>query len=300
MISDGEKRLYNSFLGITKGKSLFPRAAQLMEFIRQARAEANSISIERVKIFLKRLPADFNGIRIIHLSDIHHSPFTSLEYIKKVVEITNRLEPDLLLLTGDYVSHETKYIAPVAEALGNLSSKYGIYACLGNHDHWTNADLIIKEFSKTKIHLLINEGLHLRINNSEIWLCAVDDYMVGKSDIKAALMGAREEEFKLLLAHNPVLLRSAARHNIDLVLSGHTHGGQIRLKNERKLIPRRLKSGLYRYRPSYTDNEGDTQIYITRGIGTVVVPLRYQCPPEISILELCSTGSEASAASSKK
>ena len=107
--------------------------------------------------------------------------------------------------------------------------------------------------------------------------------MVGKTDVPAALKGSFPDEMKLLLAHNPIIFREAARYSVDLTLSGHTHGGQIKLRSkvrdEKRILPRRrLTAGLHKRRNS--------QIYITRGIGTVVVPMRYQCPPEISLLEL--------------
>lgn len=271
---------YGSIFSVVKRKGLFPVASQVLTFIKHALAEANSISIEHVKIHLKRLPKDFDRFKIVHLSDLHHSPFTKIDYIEKVIDISNQLRPDMFILTGDYVSHEVEYITPLAKALSHLKAHYGTYACLGNHDHWTDAELITKELQKSGIKLLINEGFYFSLNDSRIWLCGVDDYMVGKAHLKAALKGSKEEDFKLLLSHNPQILRFAAYHGVNLMLSGHTHGGQIRLKTERKLLPRRLKSGLYRYR--------ETQVYITRGIGTVVVPMRYQCPPEISLLELCS------------
>ncbi len=289
---DQRKKIYRRFLSITKSQQLFPTAHQLLMFIKQAWAETNSISIERVRIYLKRLPKEFDGFRIVHLSDIHHSPFTRLSYIEKVIQIANRLRPDIFALTGDYVSHDEEYIEPIAKALGKLKAKYGTYACLGNHDHWTNAKAITEAFEKANIKLLVNRGFFFELNGSKIWICGVDDYMVGKADMKSALKGSSDSDFKLLLAHNPQLLRPAARYGIDLMLSGHTHGGQIRFRNERKLIPRRLKSGLFAHK--------ETQVYITRGIGTVVVPLRYQCPPEISLLELCSATSDANDTKSKK
>src|SRR5690349_20101225 len=99
--------------------------------------EANSLSLEHVEIFLKRLPPKLDGFKIIQLSDTHHSPFTSLDHIKRAVKVANRLKPDIFLLTGDYVSHEREYIAPVAAELAKLKAKHGVHACLGNHDHWT-------------------------------------------------------------------------------------------------------------------------------------------------------------------
>jgi len=255
-------------------------ASGLSQFAREALAEANSISVENVKIKLKRLPKELDGFRLVHLSDIHHSPFTSLEHISRVVEVSNRLKPDMFVLTGDYVSHETEYIAPVAEVLAQLKAEYGIYACLGNHDHWTDAELVTHLFRGEGINLLINEGLRFQARGTKFWLAGVDDLMVGKTDVRAALDGSNENEFKLLLAHNPQIVRRAARYGVDLMLSGHTHGGQVKIRDEEKrILPRRrLWSGLHRRQ--------NTQIYITRGIGTVVVPIRYQCPPEISLIEL--------------
>ncbi|CAN5456848.1 hypothetical protein BH10ACI3_BH10ACI3_23580 [soil metagenome] len=242
--------------------------------------EATSLSLERVQIFLKRLPKKLDGFKIIQLSDTHHSPFTGIEHIERVVKVANRLRPDIFLLTGDYVSHEREYIAPVAAVLGKLKAKYGVYACLGNHDHWTDADLVTHLFRGEGINVLINEGLRLEARGSSFWLAGVDDYMVGKTDVPAALRGSFPDEMKLLLAHNPIIFREAARVGVDLTLSGHTHGGQIKLRDDERRIlrQRKLKAGLHTRR--------NAQIYITRGIGTVVVPMRYQCPPEISLLEL--------------
>ena len=247
---------------------------------KDAMAEANSLSLERVDIELERLPAKLDGFRIIHLSDTHHSPFTDLAHIKRAVKIANRLKPDMFLLTGDYVSHHHEYIAPVAAELGKLKSEFGTYACLGNHDHWTDAGMVTDLFRGEGINMLVNEGLRIQARGAEFWLAGVDDHMVGKTDIAAALKGSYPDEMKILLAHNPIIFRQSVRAGVDLTLSGHTHGGQIKVRDDAKrLLPRRkLSSGLHRKK--------DSQIYITRGIGTVVLPVRYQCPPEISLLEL--------------
>jgi predicted MPP superfamily phosphohydrolase len=245
---------------------------------RLAIGEANSLTLENVRIELKRLPKKIDGYRVIHLSDIHHSPFTGADHIERVVRVTNRLKPDLIVLTGDYVSHHREYIAPVAELLGRLSAAHGVHACLGNHDHWTDAEMVIREFRNAGINVLVNEGFRLDAGGGSFWLAGVDDHMVGKTDVGAALTGSFPDEMKVLLAHNPVIFREAARYGVDLTLSGHTHGGQIRVRDpQRKLIPGRRKAGLHR--------KHDSQLYITRGIGTVVVPVRYHCPPEISLLE---------------
>jgi predicted MPP superfamily phosphohydrolase len=166
--------------------------------------------------------------------------------------------------------------------LGKLKARFGIYAVLGNHDHWTDAALITDLFRAEGITVLVNEGMRFEKDGAAFWLAGVDDTMVGLEDISLALAGARADEMKLLLAHNPIILRRAVRASVDLVLSGHTHGGQVAIRGERASVrPRkRLLKGLWR--------QGNTQIYVNRGLGTVVLPIRYGCPPEISLLELRS------------
>ncbi len=255
-------------------------AGNISKVAQSALNEANSLKIENISITLKRLPKSLDGFRFVHLSDIHHSPFTEIEHIQRAVETANALEPELVLLTGDYVSHEQEYIRPMAETLGQLTSKFGTFACLGNHDHWTNAELVTSSLRDAKINVLINEGVRFTAHDASFWLAGVDDYMLGKTDLRSALRGSFPDEMKMLLAHNPVIIRRASRAGIDLMLSGHTHGGQIKIReDDKRLFPKRkFKNGLYRRK--------ETQIYITRGIGTVVLPVRYQCPPEISVIEL--------------
>lgn len=255
-------------------------AGNLSRVARYAIAEANSLSLEKINVTLKRLPKKLDGFRLIHLSDIHHSPFTSLEHITRCVKICNRLKPDMFVLTGDYVSHEPEYIAPASEILGELRAEFGTYACLGNHDHWTDAEMVTDALRDAGITVLINEGVRAKLRgDASVWIAGVDDHMVGKTDLEAALRGSYEDEMKLLLAHNPIIFRQAVRNEVDLVLSGHTHGGQVKMRERRGILARRkLTSGLHERK--------NTQIYITRGIGTVVLPIRYQCPPEISLIEL--------------
>jgi uncharacterized protein len=255
-------------------------AGNMSKIAKYAIDEANSLSLEHVVITLARLPKKLDGFRIIHLSDIHHSPFTSLEHITRAVKVANRLRPDMFVLTGDYVSHEPEYIGPVAEVLGTLEAEFGTHACLGNHDHWTDPGTVSGELSANGIKVLINEGFRCEARGAAFWLAGVDDHMVGRTHLPAAMKGAFPDEMKLLLAHNPIIFRKAVRYGIDLTLSGHTHGGQVKVRNpEKRILPKRkLSAGLHSRRGSH--------IYITRGIGTVVLPVRYQCPPEISLLEL--------------
>lgn len=265
---------------VASDKPLRDLAGSISKVAKTALDEANSLTVEEVTIQLERLPSKLDGFRLAHLSDTHHSRFTDLDHILNAVNIVNEIGPDAVFLTGDYVSHDPDYIAPVADALGRLNSQYGTFACLGNHDHWTDADLVTHLLRGEGITVLVNEGLRLEARGSSFWLAGVDDYMAGKTDVTASLKGSFPDELKVLLAHNPAIFRQSVRAEIDLTLSGHTHGGQIKMRDpERRILPRRkLSSGLHRRKSS--------QIYITRGIGTVVVPVRYQCPPEITLIEL--------------
>jgi hypothetical protein len=256
-------------------------ALSLTHVARAALTEPYMLSIEHERIRLNRLPKAFDGFRVVQLSDIHHGPFSDREQIERAVETANRLKPDIIALTGDYVSKERQYAAPCAEMLGKLKARYGVYAVLGNHDHWVDAPLLTDLFRAEGITVLINEGMHFEKDGAAFWLAGVDDYMVGLEDLPLALAGARDDEMKLLLAHNPIILRRAAQASVDLVLSGHTHGGQVAIRSERSALGRprrRVMKGLVR--------QGNTQIYVNRGLGTVVLPIRYGCPPEISLLEL--------------
>ncbi len=264
---------------LTSIKSALAQAARV------ALAEPFMLSIERQEIFLRRLPKQLDGLRIVHLSDFHYGPLVNPSHLERAVRAANDLRPDLIALTGDYISQDRAYAAPCAEVVGKLRARYGVFAVLGNHDHWTDAALIADLFRLEGIRVLINEGSRMEVEGEAFWLAGVDDTMVGLEDLSLAMAGACDEELKLLLAHNPTILRRAARNDIDLVLSGHTHGGQVtwRSENSRSGRPRRrMLRGLGR--------RGNTQIYVTRGLGTVVLPIRYGCPPEISVLELRSAG----------
>lgn len=250
---------------------------------RVALAEPFMLAIEQQQIHLRRLPRVLDGLRVVHLSDFHYGPLTNSEHLERAVKAANNLRPDLIALTGDYISHNRMFAAPCAELVGRLRARHGVYAVLGNHDHWTDAALIADLFRAEGVQVLRNEGWRVDLRKKSFWLAGVDDTMVGLEDLSLALAGSRDGEFKLLLAHNPIILRRAARADVDLVLSGHTHGGQVALRSERSRSGRprrRLLRGLGR--------RGNTQIYVTRGLGTVVLPIRYGCPPEVSLLELRS------------
>src|ERR671917_2912267 len=190
----------------TRPKPLRTLATGFMQLARAAFAEPYNLVVERRTIKLKRLPAALEGLRIVQLSDIHHSPFTGREQVERAVALANSLQPDIVALTGDYVSHERECAAPCAEMLGRLRARCGVFAVLGNHDHWVDAALITDLFRAEGIRVLVNEGMrfeHPEKAGSHFWLAGVDDTMTGQEDLPLALAGSRSDELKLLLAHNP-------------------------------------------------------------------------------------------------
>lgn len=257
--------------------------------LRAAMIEPHQIEITHQTIAVERLPAEFRGLRIVQLSDVHHSPFLDEERINEAVRMANDLRPDMVALTGDYISHSRDYIAPCARALGRLRAAHGVFAVLGNHDHWTDGAMMHDALADQGIRVLCNESTRIERGSSHIRLAGIDDMMVKRDDLRQALEETRWDETRILLSHNPAIIREAARAGVDLVLSGHTHGGQInwRLLTGRKdrKIARWLRRPSRRLMRGHAQL-GSTQLYVNRGLGTVIVPLRYGCPPEITLLEI--------------
>jgi uncharacterized protein len=238
--------------------------------------------ITETVIRMRRLPVALDGLKIVQLSDIHLSLFTPIEEVQRAVDLANAQQPDLVALTGDYVTFSPAYIWPAARALGRLRARLGTFAVLGNHDFRVSADEITRALCSQRIRVLRDSHYPLRSSRGTLWLVGVDDLWGAFEDLQRALESVPAQEPKVLLCHNPLAAGRAARLGIDLMLSGHTHGGQIRLPFIRSLY--RSKFG-GRFVEGWS-RLGDTQIYVSRGIGKVVVPVRLACPPEITCLRL--------------
>src|SRR5258708_2490834 len=195
--------------------------------LQAALIEPRQIEITHQRILLPKLPREFHGFRMVQLSDIHHSPFLSEAEIAAAVYRANELQADLVVFTGDYVLHSRDYVAGCARALGALRAPRGVFAVMGNHDHWTDGTGLEAAFTKQGIRVLNNENLRIERGAAHVWLVGIDDLTVGRDDLAKALIDTQSDETRILLSHNPRIIREAARAGIDLVLSGHTHGGQI-------------------------------------------------------------------------
>src|ERR1700692_1350134 len=247
-------------------------------------------TVNEERIWLDALPNAFQGLRVVQISDIHHGLFLPKEWLSEAVRQANRLNPDIIALTGDFVTYSRRNIGPAAELLGRLRARYGVYAVLGNHDFRVDADAISTALRRQRIDGLRNRHVTWWFGGESVYLSGVDDYGYG-ADLRRAMRGVPREAATVLLAHNPRVIHLASRHGVSLVLSGHTHGGQVNLPLLGTVYgrsPERL-----RYKIGW-DRMGTTQIYVNRGIGTIVLPWRLRCPAEITHLELLQGASAVS------
>lgn len=245
--------------------------------------EPDWLSVEQVEIPLKKLKPALEGFKIVHMSDIHLHPYTQLEFVQKAVAKANTLQPDLVVLTGDYVLESADSIFELAPALAGLNPKYGIFTSLGNHDLWTNADVVLAGLRQAGLPVLVNDGVALGVGSDLLYLAGLDDGWSGQLDLTAALAKLPQDAPVILLAHEPDLADNFALDGrISLQLSGHSHGGQVRLPGiGAPILPylgRKYDQGLYRVREMW--------VYTTRGIGLGPVPTRFNCPPEITEITL--------------
>jgi predicted MPP superfamily phosphohydrolase len=245
----------------------------------------HQIQVTHQTVYLPKLPAEFGGLRLVQLSDIHHGLYMRLEEVERAVELANKYHPDLVALTGDFVTNSPNYILPAGRALGQLRARLGVFAVLGNHDHRVGADAVEAALEANGITVLRNRHVRLSQNGSGLTVAGVDDLGYNVDDLRIALSGAEPGWPTILLSHNPAVLPLAMVRGVNLVISGHTHGGQVDMPRLRDFARQRGMQVPMRLRQGY-DRLGETQIYISRGLGTVVVPVRWRCPAEMPVFRL--------------
>lgn len=246
-------------------------------------AESEWLRVERVTLPLPNLPRAFDGLRLALLTDIHHGPYTELEFVAQIVRTTLALQPDLILLGGDYCLRERKYIAPCFDVLRNLSALLGVYGVLGNHDYRHGLDDTRAGMRRAGIEELTDRGVWLARGTARLRLGGVDDLWYGQPDVAAAVGDATREDAVLLLSHNPDQAETLTDRRVGLVLSGHTHGGQV-------IVPGMTNPFIpSRYGDKYSLGRVEapaTTVYVSRGLGLTGLPVRYNCPPELTLLTL--------------
>ena len=246
-------------------------------------AEAGDVRVERVGVALPKLPKAFDGLRVAFLTDIHHGPYVGLGEVRGFVRTALALQPDLILLGGDYVLRDAKYIRPCFEVLASLKAPLGTYGVLGNHDHEHGADATREAMARAGIGDLSNSGTWLTRGTDRLRLAGVDDLWRGHPDVDKAIGDATPADACLLVSHNPDVAERMVDRRVGLMLSGHTHGGQVIAPGmTNPFIPSQ-------YGDKYAHGLADapsTRVYTSRGLGVTGLPVRYNCPPEITLLTL--------------
>ena len=250
---------------------------------------------------LPDLPPELDGLRLAHLSDLHASASVPPEWIRAAVDRLNKLEPDLACLTGDFVYGSTEWADGCAQELARLEAPAGLFAVLGNHDHWTGAGVIVETLERRGIRVLRDESVPLEVRASRLQILGIDD--PGLSCLGDAAMWdglsqawADAAEFvrqtlaqvpagvpTLLLVHNPDFMELLSGAAVDVALAGHTHGGQVRLPFVGPpLLPSCFGD---KYAAGWVASPGGP-VYVNRGVGLIEPALRWNCPPEAALITL--------------
>lgn len=244
------------------------------------------VQVNTYRIGFANLPGAFHGFRIAHLTDLHYGLLMPAFLIEEVIQRTNHLKVDLIVCTGDYVheKNSTDQINTVWPMLCELQADDGVYSVLGNHDHWadTQRSLYWLERSGQNIR---HQAKVIQKEGQRIWIAGAGDLYEDEPGIDQALNSVPGQDFKIVLAHNPDTADLSFHSEIDLILSGHTHGGQVNIPGiGAPLVPVNNKT--------YTSGLFDTRngkLFISKGIGWAIAPIRFNCPPEVAILELVQT-----------
>lgn len=250
--------------------------------------DSSDYDVINTTITIRNLPEQFKGFTIGMMSDIHSSVFMNKQDMDEYVIAMNALKTDLIVVTGDFVNSKTEEVYQFAEAFSNLKSPYGVYGCLGNHDYFAkDVELVAKKVDDCGVKLLRNDSIKIEKEKSFFNLVGVDD--IGRNVkpddyITRALSSAKNDQPKILLCHKPYYFSNAKNLGIDLTLSGHTHGGQI-VFGKVDGTPISLAAFASKYIAGlYTLDR--SQLYVNKGIGSVGVPFRINCPPELTVITL--------------
>ena len=248
--------------------------------------ERTNFRVQEVDIPIANLPSGLNGLRILQLSDIHLGSFLEESELARVVDASNELRPDLAVITGDLISVAGDPLEACIKQLGRVRTIAGIYGCLGNHERYARAEReTVKLARAADIRFLRREATTLKFGGDEMRIAGVDHQTIRSRGgyLRGAETLIQEGAFNVLLSHNPDVFPVAKKKGFDLTLAGHTHGGQVAVEIlDQNLSVARFFTpfvhGVYR--------EGQSAIYVTRGIGTIGLPARIGAPPEISVIRL--------------
>ncbi len=245
--------------------------------------ERHRIVVERHNLKLSLGPKAPRQIRAVALSDFHYDPLHEAEYVEECVRQTNALQPDVIFLTGDYITDYNDRMEELAELLGKLNAPGGVFACLGNHDYRDNANVVARALRKNNIDLLTNQHTRVHGRGGELIVAGLESVWGGLPNWSRAATGIKEDERAIVLMHEPDYATTVCRDpRASFQISGHTHGGQICLPGlgalRRPLWGKLYEAGFFDLRKM--------KLYVSRGLGTIHVHMRLFCPPEIACFDL--------------
>lgn len=236
------------------------------------------------RVPVPNLPKAFSGFRIAQLSDLHYGFLVPLGLIRHVVERANRLKPDLIVCTGDYVheKNSTTQIDQVWPVISQLAAPSGVYSVLGNHDHWADtarSDYWLKRTQQDLRH----KAVRIERKGHGLWLAGAGDLHEDHRNLDGILEQIPDSECRIVLAHNPDSADTIFSRRIDLMISGHTHGGQVNIPFVgTPVLPVKNKN----YSSGLKLSPRGCKVFISKGIGWAICPVRFNCFPEIAVLEL--------------
>lgn len=241
------------------------------------------LQIKNITFDIDNAPEALSDITIVQITDLHCGKFMDPQFYKNTVDEVMKIDPDIIVLTGDYVEADVKYFDLCRDQLKRLDPPLGTYAVMGNHDYLAGQEELTRSLEELGIDVLFNENVEIKVDGESLWILGVDDLWFGTPDIEQALIGIPEEDVKILLCHEPDYADIAKKYPVDIQLSGHSHGGQVRLPFRGALIlpkdAEKYDLGLYQL--------DDLQLYVNPGIGMLNDPaVRFGCPPEISVFRI--------------
>ncbi|WP_232277319.1 metallophosphoesterase [Paenibacillus sp. 481] len=251
--------------------------------------ERRFIYVRTETIKLERLPQVFDGLRIAHISDIHFGHYFDENHLAQLVQQIQAEQPDMICLTGDLLDSEFSAADKAVAALSQLKAPFGKFAVLGNHDYRRGIDLATNVLVQTGFQVLTNRNHVIERQGHRLAIAGIDDVLDGRPDMEQALSGISADTCCMLLAHEPDWADVSYNYAVDLQLSGHSHGGQVRIPLVGAiLLPelgQKYADGYYELR-SGNSAVNSLAVYTSRGVGTTIMPVRFSCPPEWTLITL--------------
>ncbi|NBI29803.1 metallophosphoesterase [Chengkuizengella marina] len=247
--------------------------------------ERKWLQTNQIKLSSKRIPSPFSGLKIVHFSDLHLGFHMDDQYFDDLIKQVNAQQPDVICFTGDLIDEDASNLVDYIPKLQQFKAPLGKFAVLGNHDKIRSDAVagVAEALMRSNFNLLINKNVQIKRQNAVMNISGVDDILIGNPNLDQALLEANQDTYTILLAHEPDFADIVQDYPVDLQLSGHSHGGQVRLPLIGHIITpplsKKYVNGLYEV--------GDSlKVYTNRGIGTTIYPFRFFCRPEITVITL--------------